>query len=321
MKAILKVENLNTRIREREKTLIVADKIDFELGQNEILGVVGESGGGKTMTAFSLTGLVPGNAEILCSGLFFEGKKIDPSHPEEIKKIRAKGISYIFQEATTYINPLFSVGDQIKECIRYNLSLSEKEAKREAQQQLETVGLVPAQEYYHRFSHQLSGGMNQRVMIAMAISSRPKILIADEPTSALDVTIEQSIVCLIQELVKKMQFSCIWITHDISLIQSFADRIAVMVAARIVEIGKSSQVYQKPAHPYTKALIACLPENLKLKRFAPIQGDVPDLSQLPPGCKFNPRCPYRMAQCLSEEPNFFDVDKEQRARCFLLQKS
>ncbi len=233
MKTILEIKNLHTKFSDKNRSITVSDNISLELKANEILGVVGESGSGKTMTALSLTGLLPDGWRTSCSRFSIDAKDINISKENELKKIRASGVSYIFQEAVSYINPLFSIGDQITETIMYNRGYAKDEAVKETYKLLEDVGLTPAAELYGRFAHQLSGGMNQRAMIALAISSHPKILIADEPTTALDVTIEYSIVKLIRRLIKELNLSVIWITHDISLIQSFAGRLAVMWKNRL----------------------------------------------------------------------------------------
>ena len=317
---LLQIEDLQTCLSLKEKKFLVSDNISLDLQENEILGLIGESGCGKTLTCLSMAGLVPKHAIIQYKRFIFQGREIDLSDPGDIKKMRAKGISYIFQESASHINPLFCIGDQIAESVFYSLGLKKEEAKKESLLLLEQVGLTPATQYYKSFSHQLSGGMNQRAMIALALSSRPKILVADEPTTALDASIQNDIVNLVRSLIRKLEVSVIWITHDISLIQNFADRIAIMYAGRIVEIGESHRIFTQPAHPYTKALISCLPENLKQKRFTSITGEVADLSNLPGGCKFHPRCPFRMEQCLKIEPDFITVDIQQKAKCYLLPK-
>jgi len=318
---ILSLEDLQTTLVYGDKRIVVADHIDLNLKKNEILGIVGESGCGKTMTCLSLAGLVPKNAVIRFKNYSFDDCAIDLFDHRTLKALRTKAISYIFQESEEYINPLFSIGEQIAESIIFTSRISKSEAEKEASRLLEQVGLSPSNEYYSRFIHELSGGQNQRAMIALALSTSPKVLIADEPTTALDVSIERSILELTRQLVRTRGISVIWITHDISLISSIADRLFVMYAARVVEEGGTQKILKTPAHPYTQALLSCLPERLTKKRFVPIPGDVADLSDLPAGCKFHPRCPYRMDICLKKEPGWTEVRHDQKAKCYYVQKT
>lgn len=320
MNYALIVKDLNTYLEEKGRRIIVSEQIDFALKQGEILGIIGESGSGKTMTALSLTGLIPTHAKSRCSQYLLNNKTIDFTDPKQLKTIRAKGISYIFQEHVSYINPVFSIGEQIRETIIYNCKKDKREAEKESTRLLKAVGLTPAHAYYHRFAHQLSGGMNQRAMIALAIASRPQILIADEPTSALDMTIKLAIIELIKQLIKELKLTVIWITHDISLIKNFADRFAVMYAGRIIEEGEALKVYNQPAHPYTQALINCLPEHQKPDKALCITGEPPDLAALPAGCKFNTRCPFAYKECFQQEPDFINTCPTQKAKCYLLRK-
>jgi oligopeptide/dipeptide ABC transporter ATP-binding protein len=321
MMNILSLEDLQTTLAYKDKRIVVCDHINLELKKNEILGLVGESGCGKTMACLSLTGVVPKNALIRFKNFSFDGCEIDYLDQRILKELRINGISYIFQESEEYINPLFSIGDQIAESISFASRVTKSEAAKEALELLERVGLNPAKEYYSRFIHELSGGQNQRAMIALALSTSPKVLIADEPTTALDVSIQRAILNLIRQLVKERGISVIWITHDISLISNIVDRLFVMYAARIVEEGDTQKILKMPAHPYTQALLSCLPERLTKKRFIPISGEVADLSELPSGCKFHPRCPYRMDVCLKQEPSWTEVRHGQKAKCYLLQKA
>lgn len=321
MTNILAIKELQTTLAYKGKRIIVCDCVDIELKKNEIIGLVGESGSGKTMTCLSLTGLVPKNAVIRFKNFVFEGCEIDTFNQGTLNALRANGISYIFQEPGEYINPLFSIGDQIAESIFFTLHVAKSQAKEDALKLLNSVGLTPAQEYYSRFIHELSGGQNQRAMIALALSTFPKVLIADEPTTALDISVEKAILDLIRELVKARGISVIWISHDISLISNIADRLFVMYAARVIEEGATQKILSSPAHPYTQALLSCLPERLTKKRFIPIPGEVADLSELPKGCKFHPRCAYRMEVCLKLEPHWTEIENDQKAKCYYLQKA
>lgn len=315
MNDILNIINLNTYL----KTTVISQNINLRLEKKEVLGMIGESGCGKTITALSLTGLIPIEAKSSCDQFIFDKETIDLNNRKQLKKIRAKKISYIFQEPSSYLNPVLTIGEQIFETIFYNSIQDRKIAKIKSFDLLKSVGLKDA-DYYKFFAHQLSAGMNQRAMIALAIASNPKVLIADEATSALDPTIKQSIIELIKKLIEKFNLSVIWITHDVSLLKNFATRVVVMYAGRIIEEATVMTLYKKPAHPYTQALIGCLPEYQKSKTVSFLKGEPPDLNHLPNGCKFNTRCPYAFAACFQKEPDFITVNPQQKAKCYLLSK-
>lgn len=321
MSYILDIKNLNTYFVEEKQRITVSHQINLRLQKQEVLGVIGESGSGKTMTALSLTGLIPANAKSSCDQYTLDNKTIDLADQKQLRKIRSKEIAYIFQEPVSYLNPVITIGDQITETIFFNLIKNRKEAKKRTLKLLEAVGLDNKITHYNRFAHQLSTGMNQRAMIALAIAANPKVLIADEPTSALDFTIKQTIVGLVKKLVEELMLSVIWITHDISCMRNFADRIIVMYAGRIIEEGQSSTIYDQPAHPYTKALINCLPEYQASKEISCLAGEPPNLALLPGGCKFSIRCPYAMKKCFQDEPDFTIINQHQKAKCYLLSKS
>lgn len=315
---LLKINKLNTRIFYKDSIINAVCDLDLELKEKEILSIIGESGCGKTMSMLSITNLLPKNAKIVSGQIYFNGKDIEINSEKQLRHIRGSQISYIFQDATSSLNPLFSIGEQIKEIFLTHNKLSQTKSKEAVLEALELVNLRPVKKYYSYFPHQLSGGMNQRAMIAMAIASKPKLLIADEPTSSLDRITEIKILELLRELNKKIGASIILITHNISIIEDFADSIAIMYAGRIVEKGDKNEVLNKPKHPYTKALLSCRPKKKDKDKFLnTIKGSVPNLSQLPKGCKFHPRCPFAMDICPKQEPEFKKVSQSQFAKCYL----
>lgn len=316
MNSILKISNLNTYLQ----TMPVSHNITLSLKKQEVLGIIGESGCGKTITALSLTGLIPEDGFSSCESYILDDESIDLHNQKQLESIRAKKISYIFQEPVSCLNPVLTIGQHLSETIIYNGN-ERKNAKNTGLKLLESVGLTDADYYYNRFAHQLSTGMNQRVMIALSIASHPKILIADEATSALDATVKQTIMGLIKKLIHELKLSIIWITHDISLLRNFADRIVVMYAGRIIEEAESSMIYNSPAHPYTQALIGCLPQCRKKDKIPPLKGEIPDLAHLPKGCKFNTRCPYAFKDCFQKEPDFILANQKHKAKCYLLSKT
>ncbi|MDD5005681.1 MAG: ABC transporter ATP-binding protein [Candidatus Omnitrophica bacterium] len=315
---LLKASKLNTRIFYKDSVVNAVCDLDLELREKEILAIIGESGCGKTMSMLSLTNLLPQSAKITEGQILFNGKDIEMDNEDQLRKIRGAQISYVFQDATASLNPLFSVGEQIREMFITHEKIPSAESKNKVLEVLESVNLKPAEKYYSYYPHQLSGGMNQRAMIAMAIASKPKLLIADEPTSSLDRITEMQILNLLRDLNKKMNLSIIFITHNISIIENFADRIVIMYAGRIIEKGDAKEILRNPKHPYTKALLKCLPKKENKDKFLnTIEGNVADLSDLPDGCKFNPRCPYVMDVCLKEEPEFKKVSEGHFTKCYL----
>ena len=315
---LLKIDKLNTRIFHRDSVINAVCDLDFDLKEKEILSIIGESGCGKTMSMLSVTNLIPKNAKIISGQIFLNGKRIEIDNEKQLRGIRGSQISYIFQDATASLNPLFSVGEQIKEIFKTHKKLTQAESKKATLEVLELVDLKPAKTYFSFYPHQLSGGMNQRVMIAMAIASQPKLLIADEPTSSLDRITEIKILKLLKDLNRKLNISIILITHNISIIESFADCIAIIYAGRIIEKGSKDEVLYNPKHPYTKALLDCRPRKRNGGKFLnTIKGNVPDLSKLPSGCKFHPRCSYVMERCLNKEPQFKKASQNHIVKCYL----
>jgi peptide/nickel transport system ATP-binding protein len=320
MNPLLDIKNLNVSFKLGEKEIFVAHHVSFQINRGEIMGLIGESGCGKTLTTLSLTGLLPKKARLCFDRYQFNEQPLTASL-DALRTLRGRGIATIFQEPGAHLNPLFPVGDQIQETILCHTRLSKTEARIAMRRLLENVGLKPAAQFEKRYAHQCSGGMNQRVMIALALSCQPRLLVADEPTTALDIKTKNDIIALVKKITTEQQLSVIWISHDISLMEGFADRISVMYAGHLVETGKGADVLKSPAHPYTQGLIACLPRHASGKKFHTLPGEVPNLLQLPLGCPFHPRCPYVMDRCRQEDPDLFSKTPTQKARCFLLQKT
>lgn len=308
MEEILKLENICVG---NEELKILKD-IDFSIKRNEIVSIVGESGCGKSMTLRTIIKLLPKNLKILDGEVIFEGIRLKDLNEKEMNKIRGKKIGMIFQEPSSYLNPLFTIGNQIEEAIRENLNKEEK--KERVMKVLEETGL--SANVYYQYPHQLSGGMQQRAMIAMALINNPSLLLADEPTTSLDVTTAFTIINLLKNLVDQHNLSILLVTHDISLANYISDRIIVMYAGIIVETGKAKEIYENPLHPYTKKLIECLPEKYKKgEKIKTIKGEVPLLKNLFPGCPFSPRCDYKMKICEEKVP--IEINFENRTlRCF-----
>ncbi len=318
MNELLRVENLRTSFQTEGGTLRAVDGVDLELGRARTLGVVGESGSGKSVTALSIMRLVEAPGWIdRESRIVFEGRELHALAEREMEDVRGNEISMIFQEPMTSLNPVFTVGDQIVEAIRTHERVREKEALDRAVSMLELVGIPEARRRVRDYPHQLSGGMRQRVMIAMALACNPKLLIADEPTTALDVTIQAQILELLKDLRDRLEMSIMLITHDLGVVAEMADDVAVMYAGRVVERGPLADVFASPQHPYTEALLHSIPmlgmtqaEPLKV-----IRGTVPSPLEWPTGCRFRPRCDYAFEKCV-EHPPLFDV-APQASACWL----
>jgi len=297
--ALLEVKNLKTYFFTRNGVVKSVDGTSFSIEKGEILGIVGESGAGKSITGFSILGLIDPPGKIVEGEINFDGRDLVKLSQEELQKIRGDEISMIFQDPQTSLNPVIPIGKQLMEAILYhNKNVSKKEAYNSCVEILETVGLPAAEKRMKSYPHQLSGGMKQRVVIAMALLNNPKLLIADEPTTALDVTIQAQILYLMKKLSKDFHSSLILITHDIAVVSQLCDKIAVMYAGRIVEYGKKEDIIFNPMHPYTKGLIECLPKlNDDKKRLYQIPGIMPSLLGLPRGCYFKDRCEFADEQC------------------------
>ena len=304
---ILEVIGLKTVFSTREGTVHAVNGVSFHLREGELLGIVGESGSGKSVTMMSLLNLLPSPpAEIVAGEVLFEGRDLVKIDAAEMRKIRGGRIGFVFQDPMTSLNPVFTVGFQLMEPLREHLKLSKTEARRRAVELLTMVGIPLAAERLHDYPHQFSGGMRQRVMIAIALSCDPKILIADEPTTALDVTIQAQILDLVKQLRRKLGMGIIWITHDLGVVAGIADRVAVMYGGLIVEHATVEEFYANPKHPYTRALLETLPslDGTRGERLNSIAGQPPHLSEHPTACPFAARCRHAFDRCWSENPPY-----------------
>jgi oligopeptide/dipeptide ABC transporter ATP-binding protein len=320
MPIVLDVRGLTVELPTPSGWIRPVNDVSFSLQAGETLGIVGESGSGKTILSLGLMGLEPHGARH--SGQAFlnasDSRDILKSSPEELRAIRGRDIAMIFQEPMTALNPVLRVGDQIAEAIRiHEPKVSEKEIQRRVLASLERAALPDPARRARQYPHQLSGGLRQRVMIAMALAANPHILIADEPTTALDVTVQKQILELLATLRRELQLSMLFITHDLGVVAQIADRIAVMYAGRIVEQGPVMEVLRAPRHPYTAGLLRAAPRLVR-EKLTPIPGSVPSLSSLPPGCSFAPRCPLHVAECDVAMPALHAVNQNHDARCILV---
>jgi peptide/nickel transport system ATP-binding protein len=313
---LLDVQGLSTVFDVGGRPLPAVDDVSFEVRQGETLGVVGESGCGKSMIALSILRLVPPPGRIARGRVLFNGRDLLTLPEREMRKVRGAGISLIFQEPMTALNPVFTVGDQIAEAITVHGLATNAEARRRAVELLEAVRVPDPAGRARDYPHQLSGGMRQRVLIAMALACRPSLVIADEPTTALDVTIQAQILDLLAEMRVAFKLSMVLISHDFGVIAASADRVAIMYAGRIVEQGPVRDLFRAPAHPYTKALLASIPGGRVGRRLNAIEGTVPSLTELPTGCAFAPRCPEAMAECRQQRPDRSSLGIDHDVRCF-----
>ena len=316
---LLEIENLSTHFFMEGGIAKAVDGLDLVVSSSETLGIVGESGCGKSMTALSILRLVPEPpGRIVAGKIFFNGINLIELSDLEMRKIRGNEISMIFQEPMTSLNPVFTIGDQLSETLRFHLKLSKKEALNRSVELLKTVGIPSAESRVKDYPHQLSGGMRQRVMIAIALSCDPKLMIADEPTTALDVTIQAQILDLMQALKEKTQAAIILITHDLGVVAETAQRVAVMYAGRIYEFAGADELFENPLHPYTKGLMQSIPTiETRVEHLYVIPGIVPSLRNLPEGCKFSDRCENVWDKCRKQEPELIDAGRGHRVRCWL----
>ena len=291
--------------------------VSFEIHAGETLGIVGESGSGKSVTALSIMRLVQPPGRIAGGRLVFKGRDLLTLDDREMQRVRGAGISLIFQEPATALNPVFRVGDQIAETLLVHRRATRREARTRAIELLRAVRITDPDARVRDYPHQLSGGMRQRVLIAMALACQPSLVIADEPTTALDVTIQAQILDLLREMKSALNLSLLLITHDLGVIAETADRVAVMYAGRIVETGPVREIFRRPGHPYTRALLASMPGGQPGQRLRAIVGSVPLLDDLPPGCAFNPRCPDRFDPCTTAPPPDYAAGPAQTAKCYL----
>ena len=296
--------------------------VSFSMNEGEVLGIVGESGSGKSVTAYSIMGLTAYPGKLIGGTIYFNGHQIEKMSEKEMRKIRGNEVSIIFQDPMTSLNPVYTIGNQITEVIRLHTGKSKKEAYDRAKELLELVGINEPAKRLKQYPHELSGGMRQRVMIAIALACEPKLLIADEPTTALDVTIQAQILELMQELRQKLGMSIIMITHDLGVVASMCERIAVMYAGHIVEYGTADEIFYEPKHEYTKGLINSIPKlsAQEIERLVPIEGQPVDLLNPPAGCPFAPRCANCKKICLREMPPKTELSDTHYSHCWLLQK-
>ena len=300
---ILSVRNLLVEFATRRGTLRAIDGVSFDIAKGEVLGVVGESGAGKSVTGLAVIGLIDRPGRISGGEILLSGLRVDNLPPEEMRKMRGKRIGMIFQDPLTSLNPLYRVGDQIIETIRTHTSLNEQQARKRAIDLLAEVGISAPEKRIDGYPHEFSGGMRQRVVIALALCAEPELIIADEPTTALDVSVQAQIIALIKRLGRDHGTAVMLVTHDMGVIAETCDRVAVMYAGRVAEIGPVQDVVQNPLHPYAKGLMGAIPTLAgEEKRLLQIPGSMPRLSAIPPGCSFNPRCAFAFDRCRVERP-------------------
>jgi peptide/nickel transport system ATP-binding protein len=315
--SLLQVKNLVVEFPGRRGTLRALDDVSFEIASGEILGVVGESGAGKSLTGASIIGLLEPPGRVASGEIVLQGQRIDNLDHEAMRSIRGRKIGAIFQDPLTSLNPLYSVGRQLIETIRTHLPVSEQEARERAIGLLQDTGIPAAAERIDHFPHQFSGGMRQRVVIALALAAEPQLIVADEPTTALDVSIQAQIITLLKRLCKERGAAVMLITHDMGVIAETCDRVAVMYAGRIAEIGPVHNVINRPVHPYTEGLMASIPDMTQdRERLNQIDGAMPRLNAIPSGCAFNPRCPSAFDRCTRERPELRAAGSTQAA-CWL----
>lgn len=305
---LLEVQHLRVEFPTRTGVLTALDDVSFSVRAGEVLGVVGESGAGKSLTGASIIGLLEPPGRIAGGKILLDGKRIDNLPEEAMRRIRGKDIGAIFQDPLTSLNPLYTIGRQLAETIVTHLPLTWSQARSRAIELLEATGIPAARERIDHYPHQFSGGMRQRVVIALALAAEPRLVVADEPTTALDVSIQAQIIDLLKKLGREQGTSIILITHDMGVIAETADRVAVMYAGRIAEIGPVKHIIQTPSHPYTQGLMGSIPSLTRsTERLVQIDGNMPRLNAIPRGCAFNPRCPRQFDKCLTVRPDLMSA--------------
>lgn len=315
---LLEVRHLRVEFPTRRGNLLALDDISFEIRPGEILGVVGESGAGKSLTGAAIIGLLEPPGRIAGGEILLDGKRIDNLPYEQMRAIRGRQIGAIFQDPLTSLNPLYTIGRQLIETIRTHLPLNESQARERAIQLLRDTGIPAAEARIDQFPHQFSGGMRQRVVIALALAAEPKLIVADEPTTALDVSIQAQIISLLKRICKERGAAVMLVTHDMGVIAETCDRVAVMYAGRVAEIGPVHNVIHSPSHPYTYGLMGSIPAmDEERERLLQIDGSMPRLTSIPKGCAFNPRCPKVFDRCCQERPGLMDAGATQAA-CWLV---
>lgn len=320
--SVLAVEQLKTYFYlDENKVAKAVDDVSFSVDSGETVAIVGESGSGKSMTALSIMNLINKPGKIIGGSVFLNGTDLTELDSKQMTAIRGKDLAMIFQEPMTALNPVYTVGNQIIEMLRKHKKLSKKDARQNAIELLDTVGIARANEIIDEYPHKLSGGMRQRVMIAMAISCNPSLLIADEPTTALDVTIQAQILVLLEEMKSKMNMGILLITHDLGVVSDYADQVIVMYGGQIVEKSETKALLRNTKHPYTQGLLKSLPSlSDEVSRLETIKGTVPAAYEFPKGCRFASRCPFVMDKCLNTNPELIEVEKNHYVRCHLHEK-
>jgi len=315
---LLEVENLRVEFPTRRGVLVAVDDISFTIEEGEVLGVVGESGAGKSLTGMSIIGLLEPPGRIAGGRIGLAGARIDNLPQEAMRQVRGKQIGAIFQDPLTSLNPLYTIGRQLTETISTHLDLGERAARDRALELLSEVGIPAPARRIDSYPHEFSGGMRQRVVIALALAANPRLVIADEPTTALDVSIQAQIIALLKRLCREHGTAVMLVTHDMGVIAETADRVAVMYAGRIAEIGPVREVIQAARHPYTEGLMGSIPSMAERReRLVQIEGAMPRLTEIPAGCAFGPRCPKAFARCRSERPELTATGSPNRAACWL----
>ena len=319
MPKLLEIEQLQTQFYTSMGTVLAVDGISYDVMEGETVALVGESGCGKSVSALSILRLIPDPPGKIVGGrIIFSGQDLLQLEDREIRKVRGRDISMIFQEPMTSLNPVLTIGVQLTEAMEFHLEIDHSEAETRAVKWLEMVGISEPQRRLRQYPHHFSGGMRQRVMIAMALSCEPKLIIADEPTTALDVTIQAQILELMKDLSKRLGVAMIIITHNLGVVARYADRVNVMYAGKIIESGTAHEIYHKPAHPYTLGLLHSVPrlDQSRKERLKPITGQPPDLTQLDSGCSFRPRCSFQVDQCANAFPPLETVEKGHITACW-----
>lgn len=317
MEQLLQVEQLSVTFSNGSQSVRVIDDLSFSLQKGETLGIVGESGSGKSVTSLAIMGLLPAHSAQVTGRVLLEQEDLLKLPPRRMQEIRGNKISMIFQEPMTSLNPIQTCGQQIMEPMFLHRRLSKKEARAQAIDLLRLCGIPDPEQRFHEYPHQMSGGMRQRVMIAMALACHPQLLIADEPTTALDVTIQAQILELMKDIQQRQSMSSMMITHDLGIVRDFCDRVLIFYTGQIVESAPVEELFSRPLHPYTQGLIRALPKiSEDVERLEAIEGMVPDAGDMPQGCHFHPRCPYAVERCRQEAPPLTDLGGGRCVRCF-----
>ncbi|MHC0038072.1 ABC transporter ATP-binding protein [Pseudoneobacillus sp. C159] len=313
---IMEARDLKVRFKTEDGYISTVNGVSFSITEGETLAIVGESGSGKSVTSLALMGILPANGEVFDGELFFKDKNLRKLSKKEYRGLRGKEISMIFQEPMTALNPVFTIGFQLRETIMQHFNITKPDAHLRGIEMLKLVGIPDAEKVMSRFPHQLSGGMRQRVMIAMALSCEPSLIIADEPTTALDVTIQAQILTLMRKLKEGSNTSIMFITHDLGVVAELADRVIVMYAGEVVEEAPVHELFEKPLHPYTQGLMASIPKiHDVVDELYSIEGTVPNPAHMPTGCKFHPRCPLADAECVKIRPDLKAINEIHAVRC------